>query len=273
MSSMMKADSASEPGRDVRRAGSPSHYCMFIGYPASGHSVIGAFIDAHRNAIVSHELDAAWRIWHDRPGREQLFRDIRTKAAKQATIRRSPNHSGEAWHRYNFPTLCQGTAEELHVIGDKKGGGTARLAAQVGGEELVDRIRNCVKLPLRVLLVTRNPFDMVVSREGTVQDVVSDFLKLSLGTESFLRSTDQDEVHMVRHEQMVDSPRETMERLCTFLSLEPYTDFVDTCANAVFSKTTSPRLRRDWDHAEVDLVEQLIDFCPWLHGYDLEGAY
>ena len=39
------------------------YYCMFIGYPSSGHSVVGAFIDAHRNAIVSHELNAAQRIW------------------------------------------------------------------------------------------------------------------------------------------------------------------------------------------------------------------
>ena len=33
-------------------------YCMFIGYPRSGHSLIGSLLDAHPNAIVAHELDA-----------------------------------------------------------------------------------------------------------------------------------------------------------------------------------------------------------------------
>ncbi len=270
---MMTAKRPCVAARDPRRAESLTHYCMFIGYPASGQSVIGAFIDAHRNAIVSHELDAAWRIWNDRLGREQLFRDIQTKSAKQAARRRSANHSGEVWHRYYFPNLCQGAAEELHVIGDKRGGGTARLAAQVGGEELVARIRACVNLPLRVLLVTRNPYDMVVARRGALPDVVADFVKLSLGIESFLRSLDQEEVLELRHEKMVESPRRAIESLCEFLSLEPYPDFVDTCANTVFPQTTNPRLRRDWDQVEIDLVKRLIDFCPWLHGYDLEGAY
>src|SRR4051812_27120158 len=33
-------------------------YCMFIGYPRSGHSLIGSLLDAHSNAIIAHELDA-----------------------------------------------------------------------------------------------------------------------------------------------------------------------------------------------------------------------
>ena len=31
---------------------------MFIGYPRSGHSLIGSLLDVHPNAIVAHELDA-----------------------------------------------------------------------------------------------------------------------------------------------------------------------------------------------------------------------
>ena len=32
-------------------------YCMFIGYPRSGHSLIGALLDAHPNIIIAHELN------------------------------------------------------------------------------------------------------------------------------------------------------------------------------------------------------------------------
>ena len=33
-------------------------YCMFLGYPRSGHSLVGSLIDAHQEAIIAHELDA-----------------------------------------------------------------------------------------------------------------------------------------------------------------------------------------------------------------------
>ena len=33
-------------------------YCMFIGYPRSGHTLIGASLDAHPNVILGHEMDA-----------------------------------------------------------------------------------------------------------------------------------------------------------------------------------------------------------------------
>ena len=33
-------------------------YCMFIGTPRSGHSLVGAFLDAHPDAVVAHEQNA-----------------------------------------------------------------------------------------------------------------------------------------------------------------------------------------------------------------------
>ncbi|MDQ4062826.1 MAG: sulfotransferase, partial [Actinomycetota bacterium] len=33
-------------------------YCMFIGYPRSGHSLVGSLLDAHPQTIIAHELDA-----------------------------------------------------------------------------------------------------------------------------------------------------------------------------------------------------------------------
>ena len=30
---------------------------MFIGYPRSGHSLVGSLIDAHQHAVVAHEVD------------------------------------------------------------------------------------------------------------------------------------------------------------------------------------------------------------------------
>ena len=33
-------------------------YCMFVGYPRSGHSLVGSLLDAHPNMIIANELNA-----------------------------------------------------------------------------------------------------------------------------------------------------------------------------------------------------------------------
>jgi hypothetical protein len=33
-------------------------YCMFVGHPRSGHTLIGALLDAHPHIVIAHELNA-----------------------------------------------------------------------------------------------------------------------------------------------------------------------------------------------------------------------
>ena len=35
-----------------------STYCMFIGLPRSGHTLVGVLLNAHKNAVIAHELNA-----------------------------------------------------------------------------------------------------------------------------------------------------------------------------------------------------------------------
>ena len=37
-------------------------YCMFVGYPRSGHSLVGTLLDAHPDIVIAHELDALRHI-------------------------------------------------------------------------------------------------------------------------------------------------------------------------------------------------------------------
>jgi hypothetical protein len=32
-------------------------FCLFAGYARSGHSIVGAVLDAHREAVIAHELE------------------------------------------------------------------------------------------------------------------------------------------------------------------------------------------------------------------------
>ncbi|PJF37677.1 MAG: hypothetical protein CUN55_20860, partial [Phototrophicales bacterium] len=55
----------------------------------------------------------------------------------------------------------QGRANPLHVIGDK----TAARSSKILGNnlQLVNQLRNTVKMPIRVLHMTRNPYDVIAT--------------------------------------------------------------------------------------------------------------
>lgn len=47
---------ANESSGNEELFGDLETYCMFIGYPRSGHSLIGFLLDAHPSMIIAHEL-------------------------------------------------------------------------------------------------------------------------------------------------------------------------------------------------------------------------
>ena len=91
-------------------------YCMFIGYPRSGHSLVGSLLDAHPNIIIAHELNAL-NFVDMGFNQQQIYYLILKNSRKLATQgRESSGYSYEVHHQW------QGKFRELKVIGDKKGG-------------------------------------------------------------------------------------------------------------------------------------------------------
>ncbi|MCA1614387.1 MAG: sulfotransferase, partial [Acidobacteria bacterium] len=128
-------------------------YCMFVGYPRSGHSLVGSLLDAHPDVVIAHELDALKYV-RARFRREQLFHLLLDKS-EEFTAR------GRQWNGYSYevPGQWQGRRRSLRVIGDKKGGGsTMRLGAD---PRLLARLRRTVGVPVKLVHVVRNPFDNI----------------------------------------------------------------------------------------------------------------
>ena len=94
---------------------------MFIGYPRSSHSLVGAMLDAHPEIIIPHEHNVMLR-WGKYQSAElkqqnmqkyQLFYDLHQRSKKQAEvgIRASPKRTrlkGEFTYTYHVPGLWQG---------------------------------------------------------------------------------------------------------------------------------------------------------------------
>ncbi len=89
---------------------------MFVGHPRSGHSLIGALLDAHPEIVIAHEFNALRFIQSD-CDRNQLFIKLLLRSRKFTK-------TGRRWngYKYTVPNQWHGCYRKLKVIGDKKGG-------------------------------------------------------------------------------------------------------------------------------------------------------
>ena len=91
---------------------------MFIGYPRSSHSLVGAILDAHPEIIIPHEYDVIlnWEKYWSSTGKNKklskyhLFYDLHQLSREQAMFGIRSNYPNAEWggYNYNVPGLWQG---------------------------------------------------------------------------------------------------------------------------------------------------------------------
>ena len=88
---------------------------MFIGYARSGHSLVGAILDAHPEIIISHEFNVVdhWDNYKDKT-KYRLFYDLHALSQKQAMFRNRAPCLERPGHRYRYhvPGQWRGTYKE-----------------------------------------------------------------------------------------------------------------------------------------------------------------
>jgi hypothetical protein len=242
-------------------------FCLFIGYPRSGHSLVGAMLNAHRHAVISHELDAPkWLLAGC--SRDVLYSRILGRAA---WFNLRGNRSN---YEYQIPNRWQGRFEALRVIGDKRGGSAALWLGQ--HPDLLRRLRATVGVPLRLVHVVRNPFDNIaaISRwHGLSLDQSIDFYFSHCRTTGTLdASADVAEWTTIHHENVIRSPEPTLTALCAFLGLVPDPEYLADCASIVFDRPTHPSRRTAWSRAQISDVERRAREYPFLDRYTFDIA-
>ncbi len=254
--------SALRGARDRRLFDDVEAYCMFIGYPRSGHSLVGSLLDAHPDAVIANELDAL-RYVASGFTKTQLYSLILDNS-------RSYGAQREHVYDYTVPGQWQGRHRTIRVIGDKKGGRSTRRLAQY--PSLLRRLHNRVGVPLRFIHVVRNPFDNIATihrrstRERSLASAVQEYLRLCATTEQ-LRALVGDAVLDVRHEDLLVAPHRVLGQCCRFLGLESDDDFLQACAGILFSSPHRTRDAVSWTPALMSEVNEALDRYEYLRGY------
>lgn len=240
-------------------------FCLFAGYPRSGHTLVGALLNAHRDAVIAHELDAQNLVVNGCP-RDVLYLRLLARASWFNLKRNTSNY------RYQVPHQWQGRFRELRVIGDKRGGGTSRCL--LAHPDLLDRWRALVGIPLRVIHVVRNPFDNIsaisIWNEMSLERAMHFYFYHCQATSKLETLCDASELMTVYHEDMLRDPRATLTRLCAFLDLEHDPAYLDDCASIVFPEPTYTRRKVTWQPAAVHAVETRARAHRFLDGYQFD---
>jgi hypothetical protein len=241
-------------------------FLLFVGYPRSGHSIVGAMLNAHRDAVVAHELDAPPLILAGCSRDELLSRIL----ARAYWFNMRGNRAN---YLYAVPGQWQGRFETLRVIGDKRGGSVTRALAD--HPDFLDQVRSLVGIPLRLVHVVRNPFENIsaisVWHELSLEDSIDFYFRHLETTARLSELCARDELVVLQHEELIRDPRAGLSRLLGFLDLEAYPGYLDDCSRVVFDQPTRTSSRVPWTPQLVREVEQRIRPYPPVAGYTFEA--
>ena len=257
-------------------------FLLFIGTPRSGHSIIGAILDAHPNVVVSHELHALQKF-SDGWDSAQLKSGIIETSAKQAIEGREQterDHGGDyfveakrtqAKYRFDYtiPSQFQGQIMgEIKVIGDKKGGGTTSILS--AKPELLKKFDNDIDLPIKFIHVVRNPFDNIATmafRSGN--SLISQVKKYRWYIENLhdVLKLGRHEYLTIYHEDFVMHTKQQLELICNWLQLDTNQSYIEDSASIVYKSPHMSRGRVEWGVEERKEVEEIIENWPVLSRY------
>ncbi|MFZ5789194.1 MAG: sulfotransferase family protein [Pseudomonadota bacterium] len=240
--------------------------CLFIGYPRSGHSLVGSLLDAHPEIAISHELDALLHLKRGLPPRHILYLMLEL-ARRHAPLRRR-------WGDYDYavPGQWQGRFSTLRVIGDKKGGMTTLRIAR--DPRLLQRTMTAFGKRKRFVHVLRNPYDNIAAmtlKGYQLRPAIRDYFLMHRTNEAIIEHVGADAVATVYHEDIAANPKRELTALCTFLGVEATADYLDACASVVFSEPRRSRERIDWPKDVIADVARRMARHPLLARYRFEA--
>jgi hypothetical protein len=244
-------------------------FCLFIGYPKSGHSLVGALLDAHPDMVIARATNPLALVAVDGMPRDEAFALLLENSRAEALRGRKQNR-----YRYSVEGQWQGRVRTLLVLGDKFSDRTSKRIAKTPDALAV--FRREVDVPLRLLHVVRNPFDMVARIAKQKIRAGSDEERRARATAYIGRLAEINDgviaagehpVLTVHQESVIERPERELGRMCGFLGVEADAGYLEACAAIVFPSPQRTRDLLDWSPTQIAAVEHVIDRHSFFDRY------
>lgn len=256
-----------ESFRDIRS------YVMFLGYPRSGHTLLGAMMNAHPDMLIAHEYNSL-QMLDKHSTRDELFAHL--IAQNQWFLSRHNKWTG---YSYNIPSSWQGKFSKLQIIGDKRGGASSRILHK--NPEKLDQLAELVQVPVKLIIVHRNPFDNIATRarggnyykytpdNKDIQEEIDKHFN-DVETISAVKKSGKYEFIEMNHEEFISSPKKHLEDLCRFLDIESCEQYINNCVSIVRPSYNPSRHKILWTDDQINQIKERSSHYDFLKGYTFE---
>jgi hypothetical protein len=244
-------------------------YCLFIGHARSGHSIVGALLDAHPEMLISDELDALEYLAAGFSRRQLLYLSLAV-SRHQAQRQRRKTGRGGAVYSYFVPGQWQGRYQRLRVVGDSRAGWTTRRLSEKPA--LLSRLeRRMGGMQLRFIHVLRNPYDniatLMIRDQRSFETAFARYFENCEAIAPLSSRIGTDRILRLRHEEVIHHPREALTRACAFLGVSPDAAYLEACSAILYGSPSRSREHVSWSDTEIERVRERIDQFPFLSGY------
>lgn len=243
-------------------------FCLFIGHGRSGHSLVGALLDAHPNVIIAHEFDSLGWIKEGGVSRENLFALLYARSRWFA-------HQGAAWtgYKYAVPQQYKGEFTTLRVVGDKKGGGSTLHLRENSG--LLRELHCAVGVPIHVIHIKRHPLDNIstLARKsfgGDLNTAIDRYFRDCKTVKSVKEKVYRKKWIKwisIDHEKIVLQTKKTLSKICNFIGVDFSDKFLDDCRSVVFDSPRMSRNKVDYTKNQTEYIRNKKELFPFIKHY------
>jgi len=243
-------------------------FCIFVGYPRSGHSLVGSLLDAHPDIVISHEMDVL-RYLRYGFSKKQILSLIIHKD-------KSFTGKGREWsgYDYNISGLWQGHYRQLKVIGDKEGSESTRQLKQK--PHLLDKVRETFDYPLKLIHIVRHPLDNITTHyikrnpQQTLPEAIDDYFERVETNDSIRKQINSNEWFELAHEDIVANPKASLKKMTDFLGVEPDENYLNAAAGKIFNSPHNSRNKIDWHEELMQQVAERSQNYEFLEHYNFD---